>query len=1091
MHKGAIVGGVAAALAVAAMTAEAVPQPFGGERPFTMAQLPAGRLRQQLTGLPAVARDRALERLNAFSFPAEDLASLHADREGGIFYVCPALPRRPAAAVSETAEPVTVAASVPVSPFPASLKFHSRPGAPNVIFLDFDGHVVTGTAWNSSEGRDPFTAVAFSTDGDYANYSDAEQAAIKRIWQRVAEDYAPFNVDVTTEQPAVMGNRTARALITRSTDSGGLPNPADTAGGVAYVDVFGGSSYAYYSPAWVYVDNLSYGESYIAEAATHEVGHNLGLSHDGQTGGVEYYGGHGSGDTSWAPIMGVGYDQNVTQWSKGEYYQANNSEDDLAILAAYLSYRVDDTGDASAPGALVVASNGAVRATTPETDPGNTNGANKGVIERSTDWDVYSFTAGAGTIRLVVNPWISPAGTRGGNLDVQVRLTDAGGALLATNAPAAQTYAVVQSVVTGGVYRLHVGGSAVGTPLANPPSGYTAYASIGQYFVTGQVPDASGIVIPPTALLVASNITLVGQTSHLVRVTYSDNEAVSAASLDNADLRVTGPGGYDRPAAFVGVDVAGDGTPRTATYRVDPPAGTWQLTDNGEYTVRLQSNQVSDIRGAYVAGGVLGTFQCAVPALLYAASMEANPGWTLAGQWAWGVPAGLSGDPSTGYTGTNVVGYNLAGNYARSLTTVYATTPAFSCAGADTVWLTFRRWLGLRSGDTASLQVSTNGTTWSSVWSTTSPVADTNWVLVQYNLSALAARRGSVRLRWGMGSNGDTQVRYGWNLDDVEVTGAGTGLDGYPPAAALSVSNVTLAGGTAATFTVTYPDPAGVSVASLGGDDVRVTGPNAYANDAAFVGVSPATDGTPRTATYRIGAPGGTWNRADNGAYTVALRNGAVTDIGGFAVTGAVLGAFSVDIPLRVLSVSVNAAAAGSVAPTGGVYEAGETATLTATPAPYYRLAGWTGDATGTAAVVQVWMDVNRSVQADFVPLLTTNHPTPLAWLAAQGYGGDFERVVLQAGANGMPVWQSYVAGLIPTNPASVFRVTQWETMPGGGAELGWTTSSGRLYTVYVTASLTNGFVVIPGAVDLHWTNSTLAVPPGPSAFYQLRVRLP
>lgn len=91
-------------------------------------------------------------------------------------------------------------------------------------------------------------------------------------------------------------------------------------------NVFGLSNYhSYYSPALVYYNNMAGGinagtETYIAEAAAHEFGHNLGLSHDGTTTGTTYYAGHGSGLVSWAPIMGVGYYNNVTQWSKDEVH---------------------------------------------------------------------------------------------------------------------------------------------------------------------------------------------------------------------------------------------------------------------------------------------------------------------------------------------------------------------------------------------------------------------------------------------------------------------------------------------------------------------------------------------------------------------------------------------------------------------------------------------------------------------------------------------------------------------------------------------------------------------------------------------------
>ena len=92
----------------------------------------------------------------------------------------------------------------------------------------------------------------------------------------------------------------------------------------------------------------------IAEVISHETGHSLGLAHDGQFRFytdiaedppenvrlfVEYYGGHGAGQTAWAPIMGVGYGKYLTQWSQGEYFNATNDEaganplqDDLEII---------------------------------------------------------------------------------------------------------------------------------------------------------------------------------------------------------------------------------------------------------------------------------------------------------------------------------------------------------------------------------------------------------------------------------------------------------------------------------------------------------------------------------------------------------------------------------------------------------------------------------------------------------------------------------------------------------------------------------------------------------------------------------------
>jgi hypothetical protein len=162
------------------------------------------------------------------------MATLHVDREGGVYFVDPAPEEMVQVAGVQEAYEVSGAA-VSVSPFPASLKFHSKPGAPNVIYLNFGGETVTGTAWNDTEGVSTFEALAFSTDGDRSTYSDSEQLSIRRIWQRVAEDYAPFDVDVTTERPASFNNRTAHALITPRTDANGVSNPSSNGGGVAYV----------------------------------------------------------------------------------------------------------------------------------------------------------------------------------------------------------------------------------------------------------------------------------------------------------------------------------------------------------------------------------------------------------------------------------------------------------------------------------------------------------------------------------------------------------------------------------------------------------------------------------------------------------------------------------------------------------------------------------------------------------------------------------------------------------------------------------------------------------------------------------------
>ncbi len=250
---------------------------------------------------------------------------------------------------------------------------HSNPSATKKILLDFDGQIVTGTSWNNVYNNgNPIHAQAYSTDSDTLNFSASELANIQQIFLRVAEDFAPFNVDVTTEDPGsaffAQGNQGIRVVISTDVDSAALGGTGNRwfsgAGGVAYLNSWSRTSD---TPVWVFENNLSNGfAKYVAEAASHETGHALALSHDGGGGDGEYYSGHGSGATSWAPIMGNSYDRNVTQWSRGEYNNPSNTENDLAIMtvASRIPYRGDDHSNSitnvSAATPLVAGSGGAV-----------------------------------------------------------------------------------------------------------------------------------------------------------------------------------------------------------------------------------------------------------------------------------------------------------------------------------------------------------------------------------------------------------------------------------------------------------------------------------------------------------------------------------------------------------------------------------------------------------------------------------------------------------------------------------------------------------------------------------------------------------
>jgi hypothetical protein len=453
-------------------------------------------LRSRLESLPPQASAKALRWLQDFSFPEADLDTIEVDAEGGVFYGDTLLPDPEKMEASASAGP-TLPADAPVATLDDAFLLHSRPGSSNVVFIDFDGAVLTGTAWNGTYSQ--LDALPFNVEGDGSTFSTLERTRIVDIWHRVAEDLAPYDIDVTTEEPATFDSTTGTILVTHSVDANGNNINCTSCGGVAYVGVFGRSNYhTYYSPALVFFNKLGSGnETYVAEASSHEFGHNLNLSHDGTNAGASYYGGHGSGLVSWAPIMGNSYNRNITEWSIGEYPDANQQQDDLAIIDGKLGYRPDDHGDTRAAAAtLAVDPDGSVVSSNPELDPQNVLTENKGVIGSSADVDVFSFVTGAGVINLTVNPawdaFYRSSSRRGANLDIAAELQDLSGTQLAFSDPNTDTGASISASVSAGTYYLLI------TGVGNSVTPYSDYDSLGQYFINGSVPPASADITAPT-----------------------------------------------------------------------------------------------------------------------------------------------------------------------------------------------------------------------------------------------------------------------------------------------------------------------------------------------------------------------------------------------------------------------------------------------------------------------------------------------------------------------------------------------------------------------------------------------------------------
>ena len=99
-----------------------------------------------------------------------------------------------------------------VSPADA-FRLHSLPTSTRVIYLDFDGHVMENEWWNATYSIGTTVNQPYDIDGNPSTFSDAERTRIIEIWRRVADDYAPFDVNVTTEDPGVDGLRRTSPAI--------------------------------------------------------------------------------------------------------------------------------------------------------------------------------------------------------------------------------------------------------------------------------------------------------------------------------------------------------------------------------------------------------------------------------------------------------------------------------------------------------------------------------------------------------------------------------------------------------------------------------------------------------------------------------------------------------------------------------------------------------------------------------------------------------------------------------------------------------------------------------------------------------------
>ena len=377
-------------------------------------------------------------------------------------------------------------------------KLNSYPLAQATVFLDFDGHIVSSTPWN--------------WDGPiHAEPASLIQSEITEIFERVAEDFRVFNINITTDSAVYANapyNRRIRVIIT-PTSQWYQPE----AGGVSFIGSF---NWGDGTPAFVF-SNLLYNQpKYVAEIISHETGHSLSLQHQSSYNGdctlsKEYSEGDGMGEISWAPIMGTGYYKNVTTWNNGPSTVACHIwQNDLWIIAGptnnNIGFREDDYS-----GSLEQATTLQVKGAWMQAN---------GVVNAWSDSDAFRLIVPVSSpVKIKIDPMHVGDGNAGANVDLKLTLFNHLGEILSVNNPPLSLSTGLDTMLSAGTYYIQV----AGTSNSNLP----AYGSLGYYSLQGTM----GTVLPVKKLLLKGRRT--GE-QHLLSWEIDTDEKINEISIESS-----------------------------------------------------------------------------------------------------------------------------------------------------------------------------------------------------------------------------------------------------------------------------------------------------------------------------------------------------------------------------------------------------------------------------------------------------------------------------------------------------------------------------------------------------------------------------
>jgi hypothetical protein len=398
--------------------------------------------------------------------------------------VFPAVDRMLVPSGSTGSTSATTATASTSLPLPA---LSSLPHAPATLYLNFGGDFLA--SWL---GYGNISIPAFDTDGDGAPLSQTEVNTITQVWQIVAENYAPFNLNVTTVAPP--GNTPNVSQIDIGGDGAWM---GTAAGGIAQVGGLGGSMGSNPARGFVFPANLANGNSwYTGKAASHESGHTMGLVHQsaysGTTKTTEYYSGPGDGT---APILGYSYSAVRGMWWYGRDSNSSTSyQDDMAVIAGNgFGYRASQAGNSLATAAPLIVS------------ASNVSASN--VLTNMSEQDYWSFVTDAGTVS------VSVTAPSYGNLHPKIEMIDSlGNTVVGWQDPDASSVSWTGTLAAGAY------GLVVASHGRSSLSTSTSYGfDVGSYSINGTLSTPTNLVAAPT------NLTATAVSTSQIKLAWMDN----------------------------------------------------------------------------------------------------------------------------------------------------------------------------------------------------------------------------------------------------------------------------------------------------------------------------------------------------------------------------------------------------------------------------------------------------------------------------------------------------------------------------------------------------------------------------------------